>query len=178
MLKGRELLRALFAGGFCVAIAACSQSADPAGAEPVDPQAGLYEITQSGAGLLKGAKPDKPKTFCLRESQRADFAHMLVEGYYKLHYSCVTNRAPREGNKVGGEIRCDADPKMAQGTNGFAYEGEVAAASARLEVRMQLDATVKEGALSQSEAAQLKFAMKAMEQARFIISATRTGDCS
>lgn len=159
--------------------AACSRTADPSSETPVDPRAGLYVITQSGAGLLKNVKSnDEPVSYCLRETERAAFPHLLAEGYYKLHYLCSNKRAPREGNAVSGEISCAADPKMASGANRFVYSGVVGEERARVEVRMKLDAELKPGAGGEISDAQLKMAMKAMERFRFVIEATRTGDCS
>lgn len=173
----KRLGRICSAGPLCVFVVACSGANDPASQAPVDPEAGLYEISLSGAGPMK-ADPGKSKTYCLREGERASFAHMLAQNYYKLHYSCTVNRTPREGNAVGGEIKCPADPKLAEGANSFVYGGVVAKENARVEVKMKFNAQVKEGAMSQGEAVQLKLAMKALEQMRFVIEAKRIGDCS
>lgn len=158
--------------------AACSQAADPSSETPVDPRPGRYVITHSGAGLLKHVKSnDEPGAFCLRESERAAFPHLLAEGYYKRHSLCTNTRAPREGNAVAGEISCVADPKMASGVNSFVYRGAVEEAWAKVEVRMKLEAELKPGAGGEMSDAQIKMAMKAMERLRFVIEAKRTGDC-
>lgn len=162
----------------CLAGAACSQAPDPASQEPVDPAPGLYEITLSGAGLLKAAGKSDPDAFCLTERDRASFPHLLVRNYYELHAACRPTRAPRQGNAVGGEITCAADPKMAQGMNRFVYEGAVSARDVRVEVRMKLEAEIKEDAMTEAEAARLKLGMKMMERARFVIEADRVGDCA
>ena len=162
----------------CLAGAACSQAPDPASQEPVDPAPGLYEITLSGAGLLKAAGKSDPDEFCLTERDRASFPHLLARNYYQLHAACRPSRAPREGNAFGGEISCAADPKMAQGMNRFVYEGVVAADNVRVEIRMKLEVEIKEDAMTEAEAAQLKLGMKMFERARFVIEAERIGDCA
>ncbi len=171
--------RYFIAAVICGTAAACSDRADPASETPVDPAPGLYEITLSGAGLLKHAGPeDAAQTYCLRESASASFPHLLAENYYKLHYSCTTRRGAREGNAVAGEISCPADPKLASGANRFVYRGAVGREKTRVEVRMKLDAQLKEGAGgAEVSDAQMKLAMKALEQARFVIEARRTGAC-
>ncbi|WDI30765.1 hypothetical protein PUV54_12460 [Hyphococcus flavus] len=163
-----------------LAVAACAETRDPASEAPVDPQAGQYKITLSGKGLLKHAGgDDDPETFCLTELNRDAFAHMLAENYYKLHPSCRVVRAPREGNAISGEIKCPVDPKMATGSNSFIYEGAVAPDSAKVEVRIKFDAKLKNGTAGEEVSnAQLKFAMKTYETMRFVIEATRMGECS
>ncbi len=169
----------LKAGAVSLLAAACVEQTDPASETPVDPAAGLYEITLSGAGLLKHVDTNKaPDAFCLTEAQRASFPHVLAENYYKLSPLCTINHAQREGNAIAGEISCMADPKMASGANRFVYAGAVGADRAKVEVRMKLDAQIKPGAGGQEVSdAQLKLAMKAMERMKFVIEAKRTGDC-
>lgn len=173
--SARLLCGALLLG----AAQACSQTSDPASETPVEPEPGLYKITLSGAGLLKHANNDKtPETFCLTEIQRASFPHLLAENYYKLHYACTNARAPRMGNAIGGEISCAADPKMASGVNRFIYDGVVSREKTSIEVRMKMDAELNPGAGgAEVSDAQMKMAMKTMERMRFVIEATRTGDC-
>lgn len=160
-----------------LSVIACAGEVDPATQTPVDPEPGLYEVSLGGAGLLKNVEAEGPHEYCLRESERADFSHVLARNYYQLHALCRVERGAREGNAVAGEIICAADPKMAQGSNSFVYTGAVAENGARIEVRMKLDATLKEDAMSEAEAKQLRLGMKVMERFRFLIEAKRIGDC-
>lgn len=178
MIENSTIARINSTVAVCALAAACSQAPPPADQTPVDPTPGLYAITLSGAGLLKVAgKDDKPKNYCLRASEASAFPYMLPENYYALHYSCAKTRAPREGNAIAGEINCSVDPKMAQGMSRFSYAGVVAPEKVTVKVGMKLDAAIKEGAMSDAEAAQLKAGAKLMERMRFIIEATRVGDC-
>ncbi|MHA7871231.1 MAG: hypothetical protein ACX939_02670 [Hyphococcus sp.] len=170
--------RSIGPGAACLLAAACADSRDPISQTPVDPEPGLYKVTLGGAGLLQHADLDDPQDYCLREGERADFPHVLARHYYQLHALCRVQRGVREGNAVGGEIICAADPKMAQGSNRFVYNGVVASEHARIEVRMKLDATLKEDAMSEAEAKQLRLGMKLMERFRFTIDAARVGDCA
>ena len=69
------------------------------------------------------------------------------------------------------------DIKMAAGMNQFIYDGVVAAESASVEVRINFDATLLEGKMSDAEIKQLKLGMKMFEHARFVIEAKRVGEC-
>ncbi|GJL95285.1 MAG: hypothetical protein DHS20C05_16900 [Hyphococcus sp.] len=163
---------------FSIIAAGCAETSDPASEAPVELEPGRYEITMSGAGLLKAAGNDNnSRSTCLRAGERAMFPHKLAENYYRMHYSCSNKRLPREGNAVGGEISCAADPKLATGANRFVYNGAVAADNVRLEVKMKLDALIKEDEMTEAQIRELKLGMKMMEHARFVIEAKRTGDC-
>lgn len=165
------------AAAVTVAAISCSEAPDAASQTPVDPASGLYEVTFSGAGLLKHAGPGEPRSYCLTEGGRGQFPHILAEGFYRLHPLCTVARGPREGNAFAGEIRCPVDQKMATGASRFIYTGEVAGETARVVVRMKIDADLTDGAAGEIGGAQMKLALKAMESARFVIEAKRTGDC-
>lgn len=154
----------------------CTQTTDPTTQEPVDPKPGQYEITLSGAGLMKNMK-EEPHSYCLYESERDAFPHMLAKNYYELHPGCRAKHDPREGNAISGVISCAADPKMATGMNSFVYEGVVGEERVKVDVQIKFDAKLKEGAGGEMSDGQLKLAMKAMERMRFVIEAVRTGDC-
>lgn len=160
-----------------VLVAACVDGRDPANETPVELEPGLYEVTLSGAGLMKASDKGRPQPVCLRPGNRESFPHTLVKNYYALHYSCRTTRLPRIGNKIAGEVTCAADPKLAAGATQFAYSGVVAREKVDIRVQIKFDTTVKENAMSKEEAAQLRLGMKAFEQMRFVIEASRIGDC-
>lgn len=165
--------------GVLAAIAtACAPERDPASETPVNPAPGLYEVTLSGAGILKAAGEGETHTYCLRMRERSSFPHLLVRNYYQLHASCAPKRGPREGNAIAGEISCLADPKMAQGFNRFVYNGAIAPENTSIEVRIKFDAVPKEESMTEAEAMQLKLGMKMIERARFLIEAERVGDCA
>ncbi len=177
MNRFTEMTRLFSAGSLCL-IAACSETPGAANEEPVDPAPGLYEIAVSGAGLMKHAgKDNAPHSYCLKESERSEFPHMMAENYVKLHPACTTDRAPRQGNRIAGEIKCMADPKMAEGANSFLYKGDVAEDAVKVEFKMKFNSTLKDGAEPEVGKLQMKLAMKALEQARFLIEATQIGDC-
>lgn len=166
--------------GLASAMTACSSAIDPSKQEPVDPQAGLYEITLSTAlarGILPAASAAKSdQTYCLRESGRGSFAHKLAQKYYQTHGACQTKQAPRKGNAVAGEIECLADQKMASGANRFSYKGVVADDRVNLDFKINFDASIKDS-LSDAEKTHLQRGMKMLEKARFGIQAKRIGDC-
>ncbi len=162
---------------FLLSTIACSNASDPASETPVNAKPGQYEITLSGAGLMKQAGKGKSSSYCLTQGESASFPYRLAEKFYPLHPACQTRRQPREGNAIAGEFSCGADPKLAAGANRFIYKGVVAEENVSVEIRMKLDATIKESAMTKKEAAQLRLGMKALEQARFVIGAKRTGDC-
>lgn len=164
-------------GGISLLASACSRAPDPASETPVDLEPGMYEITISGAGLPSSVNTDRPHSACVRESDRASFPHKLVQNYYSLHPACTTDRLPREGNKIAGEISCAADPKLAAGANRFVYSGAVKGDNVVVSVQMKLEAVIKEGSMTEAEAKQLKLGMKMMERLRFVIKAKRTGAC-
>lgn len=158
-------------------VSACAVERDAASEAPVDPAPGLYEITLSGAGPLKAGGKEGPHSYCLKRREQAAFPHLLVKNFYTLHGSCRQKRAPREGNKIGGEISCSADPKLAAGFSRFIYDGAVSLDDTEVEVQIKLDAAVKKETMTEEEAAQLRLGMKMMERMRFVIKATRNGDC-
>ncbi|MEM9618594.1 MAG: hypothetical protein AAF936_11595 [Pseudomonadota bacterium] len=156
----------------------CSNGRDAASETPADPEPGLYEVTLSGAGLLKaGGKEEGPYSFCLADTDRALFPHTLVKKYYQLHYSCMSTPLPREGNAIAGEIKCAADPKLAQGVNRFIYEGAVSKDAVDINVQMKFDAVIKEEEMTNAQARELKRGMKAFELMKFVIEAKRTDEC-
>lgn len=164
----------------CLLAAACAEeSRDPASEAPIDPAAGLYEFSMSGAGMLKHMEAEKvEKPFCLTEIQRSNFPYMLVENRFKLSPYCTSARDPREGNMIAGEVSCMADPKMAAGQNSFVYTGAVGEDRVRVEYQMKFNAELHKGAGGRELSdEQLKFAMKAMERMKFAIEARRIGDC-
>ncbi len=167
-------------GALCLLVSACAESArDPASEAPVDPAAGLYEFSMSGAGMLKYMEAEKvEKPFCLTEIQRSNFPYMLVENRFKFSPYCTSTRDSREGNMIAGEVSCMADPKMAAGQNSFVYTGAVGEDGVRVEYQMKLNAELHKGAGGKELSdEQLKFALKAMERMKFAIEARRTGDC-
>lgn len=164
-------------GAFLLIATACTKAPDTAHETPVDPESGLYEVALSGTGLLKVSGKEDPHSFCLTETDRALFPHTLVKKYYQLHYSCISTPSPREGNKVAGEIKCAADPKLAQGANGFVYEGAVSKDAVDINVQMKFDAVIKEEEMTKAQARELKLGMKAMQLMKFAIEAERTGEC-
>ncbi len=170
--------RRICAGIFALIATACAEAPDAASEAPVDPEPGQYQITLGGAGLLKHAGTEGPHSYCLRISDRASFAHKLAQNYYLLHPACTASKLPREGNAIAGEIRCPVDPKMAEGASRFVYSGAVAKDAVRVEVQMKFDAEIKDGAMTDEDAVRAKLAMKAIEKARFVIEAIRTGECS
>ncbi len=172
-------MRIFCAGLACLIAASCAEAPEPDSAAqvPVDPEPGRYQIALSGVGIMKHASKDEPHSYCLRGSDRTSFAHMLVKNYYLLHPACTNKRLPREGNAIAGEIRCPADPKMANGTIRYDYKGAVSQTTAKVAVQMIFDVEFKEGATAEVSPVQMKLMMKAIEQARFVIEATRTGDC-
>jgi hypothetical protein len=138
-------------------------------------------VTFSGGwrALPSASSEEQSRTVCLGAPGDASaFPHRLVQGFYLLHPGCNPKRLPREGNLVGGEISCPADPKMAEGMNRFAYSGLVAEDHVRIDVQMKLDAAIKEGAVTAEEAAQMKLAKKMIDKMRFVIEAKRTGPCA
>lgn len=154
---------------------ACEKAPDPASAEPVDPAAGLYQISLSAGGRATREGGEKQKPYCLRQGDARKFGEMLVENYYKLHASCRLTASPRIGNAISGEIRCAADPKLADGSNRFVYRGVIARDAVNVSVQIKFEALPKAG--SEADTPQLKLAMKAMELARFSIDAVRVGEC-
>lgn len=177
MKQTRKHYRAAWIGMMFLITAACVESRDPAKETPVEPEPGLYEVTLSGAGLMKAGDKDRPRSTCLHPGNRDSFPHTLVKNYYALHYTCRTNPLPRVGNKIAGDVTCAADPKLAAGVTQFSYSGAVASENIDISVQMKFDAAIKEDAMSKEEAAQLRLGMKAFEQMRFVIMANRIGDC-
>lgn len=155
--------------------AACAEAPDPSSQTPVDPAAGLYEISLSAGGQAIRDGGDTQKTYCLRQGDAGKFGEMLVENYYKLHASCRLAASPRVGNAISGEIRCAADRKLADGSNRFVYRGVVARDAVNVSVQIKFDAEPKAG--SEADTLQIKLAMKALELARVSIDAVRVGDC-
>lgn len=164
-------------GAITLFVTACSKTPDPANEAPVDLEPGMYEIAISGAGLPSSMNTDRPHSACVRGSDRALFPHKLVQNYYALHPACKTDRLPREGNKIAGEISCAADPKLAAGANRFVYSGAVKSDNVEVSVQMKLEAVIKEDSMTEAEVKQLKLGMKMMERMRFVIKAKRTGAC-
>ncbi|MEL7487414.1 MAG: hypothetical protein AAGJ87_09400 [Pseudomonadota bacterium] len=159
------------------ALSACADLSDPTEQAPVDPEAGLYAIDLSARGFLQETEAEREAEICLREADRTGFAHALMEKMFKLHYSCSAEAGERVGNAVSGEVKCLADPKLARGMNRFVYAGAVGEDSVALEAQIKFDATLKNDALTKQERLQMKLAMKALEQMRMVVNATRTGDC-
>lgn len=164
-------------GAFSLAAAACSKVTDAADETPVDPEPGLYEVTLSGAALLRASGKEDPHSFCLTEVNRTAFPHTLVKKYYQLHYSCTNTPLPREGNRISGKLKCAADPKLAQGANRFVYEGAVLKDAVDINVRIKFDAVIKEEEMTKAQARELKLGMKAFELMKFVIEAERVGEC-
>lgn len=162
---------------FSLAVAACSKTPDAADETPVNPEPGLYEVTLSGAGLLKAGGKEGPHAFCLTEANRSTFPHTLAKKYYQLHYSCMSTPLPREGNAIAGEIKCAADPKLAQGANRFVYNGAVSEDAVEINVQMKFDAVIKEEEMTKAQARELKLGMKAMQLMKFVIEADRIDEC-
>ncbi len=177
MSRFLEYGRTMCFGTFSLAVAACSKTPDAANETPVDPKPGPYEVTLSGAGLLKAGGKEGPHSYCLRETDRASFSHTLVKKFYQLHYSCMSTPLPREGNAIAGEIKCTADPKLAQGANRFVYNGAVSEDVVEIDVRMKFDAVIKEAEMTKAQAQELKLGMKAVELMKFVIEAERIGEC-
>lgn len=162
---------------FSLVATACSETPDTADETPVDPEPGLYEVTLSGSGLLKAGGKEGPHAFCLTEADRRTFPHTLVKKYYQLHYSCMNTPLPREGNAIAGEIKCTADPKLAQGANQLIYDGAVSKDAVDINVQVKFDAVIKEEEMTKAQARELKLGMKAMQLMKFVIEAKRTGEC-
>ncbi len=168
----------MFFCAFSLAATACAKTPDAADETPVDPEPGLYEVALSGAGLLKaGEEKEGPHAFCLTEADRSTFPHTLVKKYYQLHYSCMSTPLPREGNTIAGEIKCAADPKLAQGANRFVYKGAVSKDAVDINVQMKFDAVIKEEEMTKAQARELKLGMKTFELMKFVIEADRIGEC-
>jgi len=166
--------------GLCLTLfllsAGCADEPDPARQDPVDPAPGEYALAVAMSGWFSDVE-GAPDTYCLRAENRADLPHLLAENFFMPHGACANERAPRQGNAVGGEIRCLADAKLANGVSRFVYDGAVSAEGAAVEVRIRFDAAVKEARLSREEAMQLKLGMTLLERARYRIEASRIGDC-
>jgi len=157
--------------------ASCAEQRDPTQEVPVDLEPGLYQVSLSGAGLLKAGGKEGPHAICVTAANRGTFPHTLVKKFYHVHYSCVDRPAMREGNAIGGEISCAADPKLAQGANRFVYEGAVSTGAVSIDVQIKMDAAIKEGAMTEEQVKQLKLGMKAMQMVKFVIEAEHTGEC-
>ena len=177
MHRFAKTVLAVCLGASPVLAAACSRAPDPAAQAPVDPAPGLYRIALSGAGLAGKAEKQQDASYCLKQSERASFPHLLARNYYQLHAGCLSKPGLREGNAIAGEISCAADPKLARGMNRFVYDGVVAADRATVELRMKIEADIREDAMTEQELAQLRLGVKMMERMRFIIEAERVGDC-
>ncbi len=158
-------------------VTACTNERDATKEIPVDPLPGLYDVSLSGAGLLKAGGREGPHEFCVTEANRFTFSHTLVKKFYQFHYSCVGKPSPRLGNAIAGEISCAADPKLAQGANRFVYQGTVSEDAVDITVQMKLDAVIREDEMTEEQVRQLKLGMKAMEMMTFIIEAKHTGAC-
>ena len=169
--------RAICVCALSLMIIACSEAPDPAGETPVELMPGRYEISRSGAGLVKIDEEKAKETMCVRASDADAFPHKLAKLSHLILPTCSTNQFPREGNKVSGDISCMADQKLADGANRFVYAGVVAPDKVKVDVQMKFEAAVKKEAMTKAEAMQLNLAMKAMERMRFTVEATRSGDC-
>lgn len=172
-----KIHRVVCLGALPVLAAACSGAPDPAAQAPADPAPGLYRIALSGAGLAGKAGQQGGHSYCLQQRESASFPHLLARTYYRLHPGCVSRPGPREGNAITGEISCAADPKLARGMNRFVYNGVVAADKTTVEVRVKMEADIREEAMTEQELADLRLGMKMMERMRFVIEAERVGDC-
>lgn len=172
-----KIFRVFCIGALPALAAACSRAPDPAAQEPVDPAPGLYRIALSGAGLAGKMDRQSDASYCLKQHESASFPHLLARNYYQLHAGCVSKPGLREGNAIAGEISCAADPKLARGMNRFVYNGVVAADKTTIELRMKLEADIREDAMTERELAQLRLGVKMMERMRFVIEAARVDDC-
>ncbi len=155
--------------------AACEKAQDPMSEEPVDPAPGLYEIKISAGGVPNSGGGEAQKPVCLRASDARNFGENLTKNFYMLHSGCSHAANPRAGNVISGEIRCAADPKLADGSNRFVYRGVIAKDAVNVSVQIKFDAAPKAG--TEADTLQMKLAMKALERARISINAVRAGEC-
>lgn len=91
---------------------------------------------------------------------------------------CRTERVPREGNKISGEVECAADRTIAAGTTRFVYRGEVMPDRILPEANLVLDGKLRKGAGGPevSDAA-LENAMRSVEDIKTVIASRRVSDC-
>jgi len=165
------------AGAMTLVVAACSAPPAPSEQEPVDPAAGRYEVSVAGALPFRKGPAHKGDDYCLKESERKEFPHVLVRRFYGLPPTCALTRRPREGNAIGGDIACRAEESKATGNVRFAYTGAVAAERADVTLQMVLDVKMKGPQMTEAEQEYLDKSMKALEKMRFEIVAKRVGDC-
>ncbi len=179
MIRLDGIRRRIGACALALAVAGCARQQAAADEPPVNPAAGRYELSESGGafGMMMKDREDAPKTYCLMQHERAGFAHKLVKARFGLHPSCTSSIAPREGNKVAGEIKCPADPKLAQGSSRFVYTGKHSADSVEANVRIEFDAVLRTDKMSAEEARQMKAGIAAMKHIQMNIAAKRIGSC-
>jgi hypothetical protein len=161
-----------------IAATACSGSSDPATQEPASLAPGLYELTVTEKVGQMSGKKKAPAPVCLRAGDVDSFPHKLAESHFLAGRGCRTNRAPRDGNTVSGEVICPTDRKIAAGTSRFVYRGAVATEAVTVQGNMVIDVDLPKGAGGPgvSDAA-LKQAMKRIEDVKTVIEATRVSDC-
>ncbi|MEQ9506318.1 MAG: DUF3617 family protein [Hyphomonas sp.] len=160
------------------AATACSGSSDPATQEPVTLTPGLYETRKTTKVKHLAAETEAGKPVCVRAGDAESFPHKLAESSALAHRGCQTVRAPRVGNTVSGEVVCGVDRKMAAGSNRFVYSGALAADRVTLEGNRVIDVELPKGAGGPGVSdAQLKQAMKRIEDVKTVIEAKRVSDC-
>ncbi len=116
-------------------------------------------------------------TYCVRNGANRDFPKQLVYSYYNMHSSCRDKQAERQGNLISGEVRCQADPKLANGSSRFIYQSIVSEDTVRAKVRLDLDVDPNQNIRDGQQAVDLKAARIGLRAMRFIIEAKRVGEC-
>lgn len=164
-------------GALVLIATACSPASETSSKPPaekvvetrIDPAPGLYEFTLAQS---------KAKRNCLMPGRGAALPDMLIKGLADSYGNCTIHKQPREINALSGEVRCMADPKMAQGKIRYVYTGTVAEDAVTLDVKFKFDAAqIDETKMSEKQIAQLKLGMKMLEKVKIPAQAIRVGDC-
>jgi hypothetical protein len=169
-----------------ILLAGCSggETRDAATQEKVTFRPGRYEVTPSGSMLgIAMPRVDSPgtekKSLCVSADQASDMPNAFIRQYVMLDPRCSLEDSVREGNAFSGKASCPVDPDKGQGKFTVSYQGEMAAESLDIEVKIAMDFTPSDQQKAKDpEAAQAMEKMSGMMKNIGIkFSAVRMGDC-
>jgi hypothetical protein len=99
------MLRALTLGALMALPAGCAR--DPATEQPVDLQAGLYEVSLGGGTVVKLKVEGRKTQVCLDSSDASQFPHDPLLHLVKHWDGCSTQLDEPRGNAMSGKRLCE-----------------------------------------------------------------------
>ena len=164
---------------------ACS-SRDAASEAPVDLASGEYHVAMTGGGLGQLAaigKSEGPggvdERICVSSRDASDFHEALMRKYLSFGDSCSLEAKDRQGNAVGGSLRCATNQQTMPGSSFVVdYQGAISADTVELESRIKVE--LPESGLANFDpgmAAQMKNMEDMIEKMEIRLTAKRVGDC-